>query len=354
MKFMAKLNLKATTREQQVLLEYLQNNASESLADKINNGVEIEKDGKTLINKKDLNGFMKFACNEAKKQAEKGANSAMVADHIVFGWAIHYFEESSILGTLFNIDGTEYKPVTKATTKTAEKTVTPPTIPQQKPVKPQISFFDLQSVEDNCPKDMPETTHIEQKEEPKQVVLPQPQPSPLYQHYLSLQNKYNDSVLMLRLGDFYEAFGNGAKQLADTLDLTLTGRDVGLPERVPMVGIPYHAVDAYLQKAINGGLKIALSEDINGDNATTYPIQSHTTIDEETGEILYDDIPTYEEMKQFDGDVYEPIPTVSQLTEGIEVDDDNDYMQALEQSKAFNPAALAILLDKFGDDITIL
>jgi hypothetical protein len=59
-------------------------------------------------------------------------------------------------------------------------------------------------------------------------------------------------------------------------------------------------------------------------------------------------------MKQFDGDVYEPIPTVSQLTEGIEVDDDNDYMQALEHSKAFNPAALAILLDKFGDDITIL
>jgi hypothetical protein len=253
----------------------LQNNASESLADKINNGVEIEKDGKTLINKKDLNGFMKFACDEAKKQAEKGANSAMVADHIVFGWAIHYFEEKDIVGTLFNIDGTEYKPVTKTATKTAEKTVTPPTIPQQKPVKPQISFFDLQSVEDNYPEDMPEITQIEQKEEPKQVAVPQPQPSPLYQHYLSLQNKYNDSVLLLRLGDFYEAFGNGAKQLADTLDLTLTGKDVGLPERVPMVGIPYHAVDAYIQKAINGGLKIALAEDINSDNATTYPAQNH-------------------------------------------------------------------------------
>jgi DNA mismatch repair ATPase MutS len=159
---------------------------------------------------------------------------------------------------------------------------------------------------------------------------------------------------MLRLGDFYEAFGNGAKQLANTLDLTLTGRDVGLPERVPMVGIPYHAVDAYIQKAINGGLKIALAEDINGDNATTYPTQNHTTIDEETGEILYDDIPTYDEMKEFDGDIDEVVPTVSRLTEGIEIDDDNDYIQALEQSKAFNPAALAILLDKFGDDITIL
>jgi hypothetical protein len=351
---MIKLNLKATTKEQQVLLDYLQNNASESLADKINNGVEIEKNGKTLINKKDLNGFMKFACDEAKKQAEKGANSAMVADHIVFGWAIHYFEEKDIVGTLFNIDGTEYKPVTKTTTKTAEKTVTPPTIPQQKPVKPQISFFDLQSVEDNCPEDMPETTQIEQKEEPKQVALPQPQPSPLYQHYLALQNKYNDCILMLRLGDFYEAFGNGAKQLANTLDLTLTGRDVGLPERVPMVGIPYHAVDAYIQKAINGGLKIALAEDINGDNATTYPTQNHTTIDEETGEILYDDIPTYDEMKEFDCDIDDVVPTVSRLTEGIEIDDDNDYIQALEQSKAFNPAALAILLDKFGDDITIL
>lgn len=53
---------------------------------------------------------MKFAENEARKLAEKGANSACVEDSVVYGWAIHYFEEDSIEGKLYNEDGTEYAP----------------------------------------------------------------------------------------------------------------------------------------------------------------------------------------------------------------------------------------------------
>ena len=69
-----KLNLTATGKPQELILAYLQENASDVLAEKINNGVRITKDGKTLINKKTLNGFMTFAEGEARKLAEKGAN----------------------------------------------------------------------------------------------------------------------------------------------------------------------------------------------------------------------------------------------------------------------------------------
>ena len=65
------LNLEAKTPAERKIKAYLEANASEILADKINNGVHIQKDGKMLLNKKTLDGFMKFACNEAKKQAEK-------------------------------------------------------------------------------------------------------------------------------------------------------------------------------------------------------------------------------------------------------------------------------------------
>ena len=105
--------LETKTKEQELLKAYLEANASEMLIDKINNGVEIIKDGKTLISKKTLDTFMSYATEEAKKQAEQGAKCAMVEDAIVFGWLIHYFEEDSIEGTLYNEDGTEYKPTVK-------------------------------------------------------------------------------------------------------------------------------------------------------------------------------------------------------------------------------------------------
>ena len=135
-----KLNLQAVTKEEQKVKAYLEANASEVLAEKINNGVRVQKDGKTLINKKTLAGFLKYACDEAKKQAEKGASSACIDDDTVYGWAVHYFEEDSIEGTLYNEDGSEYKaPVPKVTAKAPTVKYTPPK-PQP---KPQMSMFDL-------------------------------------------------------------------------------------------------------------------------------------------------------------------------------------------------------------------
>lgn len=88
-----KLNLEAKTKEQQRIKAYLEENASDILAGKINNGVLIKKDGKILLNRKTLDGFMKYASSEVRKLASKGANSACVEDKVVYGWAVHYFEE---------------------------------------------------------------------------------------------------------------------------------------------------------------------------------------------------------------------------------------------------------------------
>ena len=140
------LHLTATTTEEKVLKEYLEQNASEVLADKINNGVQVEKDGKKLVSRKTLAGFMKYATEEARKQADKGSTSACLHSDIVFGWAIHYFEEDSILGTLYNEDGTEYKaakPATKNLPLPSTTATDTPTAPAPKPKAGQMSMFDL-------------------------------------------------------------------------------------------------------------------------------------------------------------------------------------------------------------------
>lgn len=133
-----KLNLEAKTKEQELVKAYLEGNASEVLAEKINNGTPFEKDGKILTNKKTLDGFMKYAFDEARKLASKGANSACVEDKVVYGWAIHYFEEDSIEGTLYNEDGSEYKPTPKVTDKPVVRPV------KQKNNSAQISMFDFE------------------------------------------------------------------------------------------------------------------------------------------------------------------------------------------------------------------
>ena len=136
---MIKLNLVANGIEQERIKEYLEINASISLAEKINNGVKIIKDNKTLINKKDLDGFWSYATKEAQKQSNKNARSAYVNDATVFGWAIHYFEEDSIEGALYNEDGTEYKKIVKTEYKPPVAKVEV----KKKPENEQANFLDM-------------------------------------------------------------------------------------------------------------------------------------------------------------------------------------------------------------------
>ena len=327
---MKQLSLEAKTKEQQRIKAYLEENASNILAEKINNGVRIEKDGKILLNRKTMDGFMSFATEEARKQAEKGARYAMVEDDVVFGWAVHYFEEDSIEGTLFNEDGSEYKtqpkPAAKAPTVKAQ--------PKPQP-KPQMSMFDLmgedlegksEDDEDTMPSDeeiQEIMAEIAEEEDKKK----QASTSPVYRKYLEVQDRYPQAIIAMRLGDFYEVFGKNAEVLANELPLTLTGRDCGLESRVPMVGFPYHTAEMYFGKILSNGHTLVVME--NDDEVRELP--SAQGVDLETGEILSE-----EEMREFDGDIEEP----KDLDDGID-------------TSAFDKNALCKLDEMFGDKITL-
>ena len=91
---------------------------------------------------------------------------------------------------------------------------------------------------------------LPKSDEPPAAVEEKPTISPYYEEYSKLQKENPDCIVAYRLGDFYEIMGEKAEQAANILDLTLTGRNVGLPERVPMCGFPYHVADRYFLKII--------------------------------------------------------------------------------------------------------
>ncbi|WP_022763956.1 DNA mismatch repair protein MutS [Butyrivibrio sp. XPD2006] len=84
--------------------------------------------------------------------------------------------------------------------------------------------------------------------------------SPMMQHYISTKKEYSDCILFYRLGDFYEIFFDDALVASKELELTLTGKACGLEERAPMCGVPFHAVDSYLNKLVSRGYKVAICE----------------------------------------------------------------------------------------------
>ena len=290
-----KLRLEAKTKEQELIKAYLEENVSDILADKINNGARIVKDGAVLLNKKTLDGFMAYAADEARKLAEKGTRSICVEDKVVYGWAVHYFEEDGIEGTLYNPDGTKYRPKPKTADK--PKPVSPAVKPKP---EPQLPLFELmckpndttatekqtnEAATDDTSTDYAlseEDDDVISEEERREILAEVAAGeererskeysgsavSPIYRNYIKLQEQYPDCIVAYRLGDFYEVFGERAKLLSETLGLMLTSRDCGLNERVPMVGFPYHAADNYISKAEEHGLKIVISEtlrDLLGD-----------------------------------------------------------------------------------------
>lgn len=276
---MTKLNLAAKGDDQIAVLNHLQQNATDLLADKINNGVQIVKDGVTLINKKTLDGFFRYATEEARKLVAKDARCACVLDHVVFGWAIHYFEEDEIEGTLYNLDGTEYKTAVKPVT--TPKITTKPVVTKPKKNEGQLSIFDM-TLPDDEPDDTDEDVRdgTDDSDEVQAVCESTSQPTaqqvsiPIITHndtqsstptqqsanthtddkamfyykYEIMQRQYPNNILLYRVGDFYEALDKGAELLARTIGLTLTGLSCGGAGRHPMCGIPYHAIDVYIDK----------------------------------------------------------------------------------------------------------
>ena len=307
---MIKLNLTPQNKQEELILTYLQNNASESLADKINNGTPFEKDGNPLLNKKTLSGFMKYACDEARNLAEKGANSACIDDATVYGWAIHYFEEESIEGTLYTIDGAEYKPAPKKVATTKPATVKPQ---PQKQQSLQFSLFDkfdendVKEPTNDCLSAESAEMTVDTKEKttsvktPTKPVVEENKGNDMYQKYMSYQAEYKTAIVAYRLGDFYEVLGVNAVTLGNELSLTITSRDVGLKERVPMIGFPYHAAENYFAKIVRKHDLYIIENDGEKQFIERIKTVLNRLIDEDTGEILSE-----EEMREFDGDIYEP------------------------------------------------
>ena len=321
-----KLNLTTNCTEHTVFKEYLEENASATLADKINHGVFIEKDGKRLLNRKDLNGFMQYACDEARKLAAKGATSACLKSDIVFGWAIHYFEEDDIIGKLYNEDDSEYTPPKPEYQPIQHVPAT--TVPT-KPVQPkpaQASLFDLLASEPNDEPteekiEEPEDTDEEESEDIETLnvdketgeIIPktpiQENPSPLYKRYMKIQEQYPDYVIAYRVDDFFEIFGDTAIKVSNDLDLTLTGRDCGLANRIPMVAFPYHATDTYFKNIAKRNLLVVVDD----EDVTIYQPQQETPADS--------------------------------------VDEDDDFEEELKRQQYFDKDALCILYELFDGDV---
>ena len=312
------LQLTATTTEEKVLKEYLEQTVSEVLAEKINNGVPVENDGKKLISKKTLAGFLKYATEEARKQAAKGATRACLHSDIVFGWAIHYFEEDSILGTLYNEDGTEYKPPKPVPKITSKKTVTTtatdtPTAPAPKPQPKagQMSMFDLfdepetaaepttdtdeyddeevaldtavEAPESPIEDEEPEVEQVptEEAKEPEKPVI-----SPLWTRYQGYRDEHPDTVIVMRVGDFYEIFGESAETVSKPLELTVVSRDFGLSERVSMIGFPYHKANTYMEKLRAFTDTVVIESETEKRVLPKYQPVEGLAVDTTTGEII--------------------------------------------------------------------
>jgi hypothetical protein len=312
------LNLTATTTEEKVLKEYLEQNASEVLADKINNGVPVEKDGKNLVSRKTLAGFMKYATEETRKQAAKGATCACLHSDIVFGWAIHYFEEDSIPGTLYNEDGTEYKAANPATkilpppSMVATDTPTAPA-PKPKPKAGQMSMFDLfdepeteaeaeptEEADEYNDEEVAFDTAVEAPESPVEGAEPEveqvpavetkvpetPVISPLWTRYQGYQQEHPEAVIAMRIGDFYEIFGESAETVSKPLELTVVSRDFGLPERVPMIGFPYHKANTYMEKLRAFTDTVVIESETEKRVLPKYQPVEGLAVDTTTGEII--------------------------------------------------------------------
>jgi DNA mismatch repair protein MutS len=88
------------------------------------------------------------------------------------------------------------------------------------------------------------------------------QVTPIRKQYLQIKRQYPDAILFFRLGDFYETFDQDAEIAARELDIVLTSRNVSKNQRVPMAGVPYHAVESYIARLINKGYKVAICEQV--------------------------------------------------------------------------------------------
>ena len=144
-------------------------------------------------------------------------------------------------------------------------------------------------------------------------IQPEPQGSPMWQDYQAIAAEHRDKILFYRLGDYYEALGSDANAVAKFLNLTITGRDVGLAERVPMVGVPGHSLDGYVERLASEGFGVVARH--GADEITIHEGQPQITVlsdeipeqDFTTGYVLsYRYLPDPDRLIVFNDENYDP------------------------------------------------
>ena len=132
-----------------------------------------------------------------------------------------------------------------------EETVSDEAVSVGEPEKQEIPAEELAASEEVQPAELTSAVQLTESE------TEEPEPheeeryiNPLYERYMAAQREKPDAAVLIRVGDFYEVFGERAEEVAEWLDITLTSRDVGLPERIPMCGFPCYAADLYIQKLL--------------------------------------------------------------------------------------------------------
>lgn len=103
------------------------------------------------------------------------------------------------------------------------------------------------------------------------------QETPLMAQYNSIKQKYPDILLLFRVGDFYETFGDDAKLCSKVLGITLTKRSAGYMDEIPLAGFPYHSIDTYLPKLVSAGLKVAVCEQLEDPKMTKKLVKRDVT-----------------------------------------------------------------------------
>ena len=97
--------------------------------------------------------------------------------------------------------------------------------------------------------------------------------TPMMQQYLKIKERYQDTLILFRLGDFYELFFEDAKIASRELQLALTGKSAGTEERAPMCGVPHHAISSYIDKLILKGYKVGIVEQLEDPSASKGIVQ---------------------------------------------------------------------------------
>src|SRR4051812_25622745 len=115
-----------------------------------------------------------------------------------------------------------------------------------------------------------------------------PRDTPVMRQFLAAKERYPDALLFFRMGDFYELFFEDAVVAARALDLTLTARNKGHAEEIPMAGVPHHAASSYLQRLLDQGFKVAICEQM-ADPKTVKGLVPRDVVRVVTPAIAYDD-----------------------------------------------------------------